>query len=1344
MRRLCRRAPRACATQFQFSGFGTSLRFEPLEQRWMLASDLAAALGLGANSASDALPALNGTAEILGMKWSDLNGNGERNDNEPGLAGVTIYLDLNDDGALGEDEPRTLTAEDNPETLEDETGNYAFTELMPGTYIVRELVPTGYEQTFPLARESEFEITIVFPDNSLSAEQQEFFTAAAARWSEIILGDLPDVNVPGFGLVDDLVIEATGPSIDGPGGILGQAGPNTLRSGSFLPSSGVMEFDQADILNLINNGRFGDVILHEMGHVLGIGTIWDNLNLLTGFGSTNPQFIGPQATVEYNAIFGATASSVPVEGDQGGGGTLYAHWDEATLDNELMTGFLNSGEENPLSRITVGQMADLGYDVNLNAADDYAAPNLRAASEDPAERRPLGRIGILRFDPMILEPLPAAEAATLASVAAPNVTFWTVELADGEIVENVDFGNMPLPGSISGVKWNDRNSDGVRDENEPPIAGWTIFLDDNLNGQLDYAEESYQAEDLPQDILDLETTTSSIDVEGLFGGVLDVNVTIDVTHSFDADLDIFLISPQGTRIALATNIGGSGNNFSITTFDDEAGVSITASTAPFNGTFRPERSLATLDGENPNGQWRLEIVDEAFLDEGVFRSWSITIQAGERFTTTDANGAYSFLNLPAGDYRVAEVQQDDYIQTYPLEPGYYDVTLVPGEERAGVDFGNRNGFIGGQLWNDYNGDGVRDEGEPPLAGWTVYLDQNNNGVLDDGPTTVESSGGAINILDQGTIESQITVENLAFIRDLDVTINIDHPYDSDLDVFLVSPSGTRIELFTDVGTFGDNFHGTTLDDEADAAIGSGTAPFSGRFRPEGLLSAVDGENPNGVWTLEVTDDTFADVGSLVSWSLTIVTREATSITDAEGAYAFEDLRAATYYVSGVVEPGWVQTLPVDTGRYEISLAAGEARFGVDFANRTGALRGVKWNDRNADGTREEGEPGLSGWTIYLDENGNGLFDSGAVTIESVGDPVAIPDLGTLDSTILVDGQHRIDDLNVSLSIVHTYVADLDVFLISPSGTRVELFTDLAAPGENFDGTTLDDEASRLLTTGVGPFLGAYRPFGSLADFDGEDPNGVWTLEITDDAGNDFGTLKGWSLTITSHESFTTTGADGSYEFLDVLPASYVVREVNQTNWQPTFPGTPGGHLFDLAAGEQRGALDFGARATSLLGDYDQDGDVDGNDFLFWQQNLGKVADPAGSGADGDNNGTIDAGDLAIWDQGFGGILAANEASVTALALDEAIAQLDAAALAGLGAPTQDLAPATPLRGMAPAAPSWLDRPSADRAAGSAPADPHDGPQRRDAPVRRSAFAPDADQGWDLVADAVLAAGLDAI
>ena len=68
------------------------------------------------------------------------------------------------------------------------------------------------------------------------------------------------------------------------------------------------------------------------------------------------------------------------------------------------------------------------------------------------------------------------------------------------------------------------------------------------------------------------------------------------------------------------------------------------------------------------------------------------------------------------------------------------------------------------------------------------------------------------------------------------------------------------------------------------------------------------------------------------------------------------------------------------------------------------------------------------------------------------------------------------------------------------------------------------------------------------------------------------------------------------------------------------------------------AWDFGGKLTALpeyVGDYDENGAVDGNDFLLWQQEIGNTSTPAGAGADGDLSGTIDAGDLAVWQNNFG-------------------------------------------------------------------------------------------------------------
>jgi len=92
-----------------------------------------------------------------------------------------------------------------------------------------------------------------------------------------------------------------------------------------------------------------------------------------GAGTSNPRYVGQQGLAAYNAITSGTATGVPVE-NTGGSGTRDAHWRESVFGNELMTGFVGPGTNMPLSRLTVGSLADLGYSVNFAAADPYTLP----------------------------------------------------------------------------------------------------------------------------------------------------------------------------------------------------------------------------------------------------------------------------------------------------------------------------------------------------------------------------------------------------------------------------------------------------------------------------------------------------------------------------------------------------------------------------------------------------------------------------------------------------------------------------------------------------------------------------------------------------------------------------------------------------------------------------------------------------------------------------------------------------------------------------------------------------------------------------------------------------------
>ena len=222
---------------------------------------------------------------------------------------------------------------------------------------------------------SSLQIVVTFPDNTLTATQKQVFQIAADRWSQIITGDLPDVSFQGR-TIDDVEISATAPVIDGPGGTLGQAGPTrTRQTGSRLPYTGIMEFDSADIVRMENEGTLMGVILHEMGHVLGLGTLWELKNLVIGVGTDDPRYTGGNALREYRQLAGnPTAPSIPVE-NTGGPGTADSHWRESVFGTEIMTGFAErAGVAMPISRITVGALEDLGYTVNYVAADPYMIP----------------------------------------------------------------------------------------------------------------------------------------------------------------------------------------------------------------------------------------------------------------------------------------------------------------------------------------------------------------------------------------------------------------------------------------------------------------------------------------------------------------------------------------------------------------------------------------------------------------------------------------------------------------------------------------------------------------------------------------------------------------------------------------------------------------------------------------------------------------------------------------------------------------------------------------------------------------------------------------------------------
>ena len=146
----------------------------------------------------------------------------------------------------------------------------------------------------------------------------------------------------------------------------------------------------------------------------------------------------------------------------------------------------------------------------------------------------------------------------------------------------------------------------------------------------------------------------------------------------------------------------------------------------------------------------------------------------------------------------------------------------------------------------------------------------------------------------------------------------------------------------------------------------------------------------------------------------------------------------------------------------------------------------------------------------------GLPGTAVTTFTSTDVPKAIPDnLATgVTSTLVVPGAGVVSDLDVQIGqITHTFTGDLTIDLTSPSGTTVRLFNRHGGSGDNLTNTVFDDSAATAISAGVAPFTGSFRPFQPLSAFDHNPLGGTWKLKVVDNAGDDTGTLSGWSLDV---------------------------------------------------------------------------------------------------------------------------------------------------------------------------------------------------------------------------------------
>jgi len=134
---------------------------------------------------------------------------------------------------------------------------------------------------------------------------------------------------------------------------------------------------------------------------------------------------------------------------------------------------------------------------------------------------------------------------------------------------------------------------------------------------------------------------------------------------------------------------------------------------------------------------------------------------------------------------------------------------------------------------------------------------------------IESPNVPAPIPDASTLNSTLNVDDAGPIRDIRVIVDINHTWDEDLDISLISPAGTIVLLSSDNGGSGDNYKVTIFDDKAAQSITAGAAPFNGTYQPEESLSVLKGESPVGTWTLRISDDEALLTGTLNYWAISI-------------------------------------------------------------------------------------------------------------------------------------------------------------------------------------------------------------------------------------------------------------------------------------------------------------------------------------------------------------------------------------------------------------------------------------------------------------------------------------------
>jgi hypothetical protein len=698
------------------------------------------------------------------------------------------------------------------------------------------------------------------------------------------------------------------------------------------------------------------------------------------------------------------------------------------------------------------------------------------------------------------------EVATIVNAPSNTLFFIDVYGSGPSQVNRYDVQiAAPTPsGVIRGQKFNDLNGDGIHDENEPGLNGWTIFLDIDNSGTLNAGDVSATTTDVD---LDGDASIDLIEERGIytFSGLADGTYRVlEVVQSgwiqtFPANEDPDQPFRHEVIITDSDNVDGLDfGNFETFTISG--------------------RKYNDLDGDG---------TDDGGADPGlggvtIFLDIdnSGDVSAGDiTATTTAGTGAYSFSGLgpqPSGFYTVCEQVPIGATQTAP-PTGCYTVPAVSGQDVTDIDFGNFfNATISGRKFDDTNGDGSG-TGDLGQGGVTIQLvrDTNSNGMNDDPviDTAVTATG-------TGAYSFTVTAGTY-FVQEV-VPSNSTQT---------APPSGFYTIIATSGGTFANNDFGNFA-----------WATISGRkFNDVNGDGNGTGDPGQGGVTIQLVRDANGD-----GMNNDAVIATATS-TAGSGAYSFTITQGGTYFVQEVVPGSSTQTTPATF--YTVTVSSGGTFGSNDFGNFAWAtFSGRKYNDTNGDGDGT-GDSGQGGVTIQLirDANSNGMNDDAVIDMAS-----STAGTGAYSFTITQGGTYFVQEVVPASSTQTQPVSPTFYTFVATSGatsTNNDFgnFAWATISGRKFDDTDGDG-------TGDG----------------GTDPaqSGV-TIQLIRDANNN--NVNDDAVIATATSAVST----GAYSFTIQQGGRYFVQEVVPSNSTPTVPLGPAYYTVVATSGGTFGNRDFG-------------------------------------------------------------------------------------------------------------------------------------------------------------------------